>query len=283
MACVGNRWFRRALARGVVAFGRGRAREGLGGPQDGNTKMSAMPEPALLIWIRRVEVLEASQRRLRLGVVTLSCLAIVLTAAVGGRTGDISGSSISGLAQASSPRGREAVPADVRDPLYDEFLMEFKRLRGDAARRRYLADQVLAASAEHRVDPDLLFALIAAESRFDSKAVSPKGARGLGQLMFRTARSVAPQEVRRPEDLHSVPRNLSATAGHLRQLMDEGSGDVRKALRAYHRGGEVRSAQGRESDKYVARVSTYYASLKAQRIYRQLPPVAVAETGSAKN
>ncbi len=246
-----------------------------------------MPEPESLIWIRRVEVLETSQRRLRAGILALSCLAIVLIFAMAGRSEEVPRPGILGLAQAADTgrlHGKEAVPADVRDPLYDEFLMTFKRLRGDAERRRYLVTQVLAASAMHRVDPDLLFAIIAAESRFDSKAVSSKGARGLGQLMFRTARSVAPQEVRRPEDLHNVPRNLSATALHLRQLMDEGSGDLREALRTYHTGGRVRSSKGRgDSDQYVARVSIYYASLKARRVYRQLSPVAVADTGSGKN
>jgi len=245
-----------------------------------------MPEPESLIWIHRVEALETSQRRLRWGIWALSCLAITLAVAIAGPTAEVPLSSEMRRAEATSAEslhGKEAMLPGHQDPLYDEFLGGFKRLRGDAVRRRYLTAEVLAASAEHHVDPDLLFALIAAESRFDSKAVSPKGARGLGQMMFRTARSVAPQEVRGPEDLHDVPRNLHTTALHLRQLMDDASGDLREALRAYHGGSGVRSGKGRESDQYVARVSTYYAYLKGRRTYRQLASAQPAETGRAKN
>ncbi len=245
-----------------------------------------MMEPASRIWVRRRGALDTLQRRLRWGMAVLTCLWVALALADPGQPARIPSSSAVRLAEggiAGSLQGKkEAVLAGLRDPLYDEFLMEFRRLRGDAVRRRYLTVQVLSASAEHEVDPDLLFALIAAESRFDSKAVSPKGARGLGQMMFRTAQSVAPREVRRPEDLHNVRRNLYATALLLRQLMDEGKGDLREALRAYHGGSGFRNGKGRDSNEYVARVSMYYAYLKARRSYRQLPAVAAAETGSAK-
>ena len=245
-----------------------------------------MPEPASLIWIRRVEALETSQRRLRWGKSVLFCFVVALAVAGAGRLPEVTFSSLAELAEASTigaPYGKAEVLPALRDQLYDEFLKEFKRLRENAERRQYLTAQVLTASAEHHVDPDLLFALIAVESRFDSKAVSPKGARGLGQMMFRTARSVAPREVRRPEDLHDVPRNLYATALHLRQLMDEGSGDLREALRAYHGGSRVRSGKGRDSDQYVARVSTYYAYLKGRRTYRQLAAAQPAQIGRATN
>jgi len=245
-----------------------------------------MPEPASLIWTRHVEALETSQQRLRWGMSVLFCFVVALAVAGTGRLLEVTFSSLAELAEASTigpPYGKTAVLPALRDPLYDEFLKEFKRLRENAERRRYLTAQVLTASAEHHVDPDLLFALIAVESRFDSKAVSPKGARGLGQMMFRTARSVAPREVRRPEDLHDVPRNLYATALHLRQLMDEGSGDLREALRVYHGGSRVRSGKGRDSDQYVARVSTYYAYLKGRRTYRQLAAAQPAQIGRATN
>ncbi len=245
-----------------------------------------MPELASWIWVRRREALETSQWRLRWGMGLLACLWVALALGVASRPAGIRSSSAVRLAEggiAGSFYGKkEAVLAGLQDPLYDEFLKEFKRLRGDAARRRYLTAQVLAASAEHHVDPDLLFALIAVESRFDSKAVSPKGARGLGQMMFRTARSVAPREVGRPEDLHNVPRNLYATALLLRQLMDEGNGDLREALRVYHGGSGIRNGKGRDSNEYVARVSTYYAYLKGRRTYRQLAAAQPAQSGRAK-
>lgn len=244
-----------------------------------------MSETTSSIWIRRLEALERSQRRLRWGMGVLPCLVVALAVAGAGRPVETSSSSAVGLAEANIAGilyAREASPPALHDPLYDEFLGEFGRLRGDGERRRHLTAQVLAAGAEHRVDPDLLFALIAAESSFDSEAVSSKGARGLGQMMFPTALAVAPGVVRRPEDLHDVRRNLYTTALHLRQLMDDRGGDLRAALRAYYGGSGVRSGQGHDSDRYVARVSTYYAYLKGRHSYRQLAAAQAVKTGNAK-
>ena len=157
------------------------------------------------------------------------------------------------------------------DPVYDQFLREFEPLADDSAARRYLTAQVLAAAAAHRLDPDLLFALIAVESGFDSRAVSKKGARGLGQMKYRTAQEAAPRAVRRPGDLYDVPRNLYATAQHLRGLLDQHGGDLRKALKVYHGGP---AALRRRHDPYVARVSAQYAYLKVRRMHGQLAAVA---------
>ena len=244
-----------------------------------------MSEPTPSIWIRRLEALEASQRRLRWGMAVLACLVVALAVAGYGRPVEVSSSGAVGFAEANIAgilHGEEASRPALHDPLYDEFLGEFGRLRGDGERRRHLAAQILAAGAEHRVDPDLLFALIAAESSFDSEAVSSKGARGLGQMMFPTALAVAPGVVRQPEDLHDVRRNFYTTALHLRQLMDERGGDLRAALRAYYGGSGVRIGPGHGSDPYVARVSTCYAYLKGRHTYRQFAAAQAVKTGSAK-
>jgi len=246
-----------------------------------------MPEAASLISIRLVEAPEASERRPRWSIWTISCLTVALGVAITGRTAEVPLPSAMLLVEASAAEvrngGKVGLLPDVQDPLYDEFLNEFKPLRGNTARRRYLTGQVLAAAAEHYVDADLLFALIAAESSFDSNAVSSKGARGLGQMMFTTARAVAPGVIRRVEDLHDVPRNLYATALLLRQLLDEHGGDLRAALRTYYAGPKSRYGKRLDWDQYIARVSTYYAYLKTRRTYQQLTAMRAIETGTARN
>ena len=239
-----------------------------------------MGDAVRLISMRRLEALETSQRRLRWGLGVMACLAVALGMSAAGRPVELKLSSPVRLAEASSIEivtGERTLLAAVNDPLYDQFLQEYAALRGDSERRRYLTAHVLAAAAVHHVDPDLLFALIATESSFDAEAVSAKGARGLGQMRFTTAQAVAPAAVRRPEDLHDVPRNLHATALHLRRLLDERRGDLREALRIYYAGAWDRNPNAPDRDQYVARVSTQYAFLKAKRTYRHLLAPAAAD------
>ena len=244
----------------------------------------AMTEPVCVISVRRLAALETSRRRLRWSLAVLVCCTAGLLVHLGARPRGLEFPNTARPAEASTPdpaRGERAVPTPALDPLYDQFLQEYAPLRRDMAQRHYIAAQVLKAATAHQVDPDLLFALIAAESSFDSQAVSPKGARGLGQMQFATARAVAPGAVQRPEDLHDVPKNLQATALHLRQLLGDGQGDLRWALRTYYAGTWDPKAGGPSGDRYVARVSTGYAYLKAKRAHQNLTAVAAAGTAPA--
>ncbi len=123
---------------------------------------------------------------------------------------------------------------------------------------------VKEAAALHGLHPDLLGAVIAAESSFDDGVVSPKGAMGLMQLMPATAREL---DVSDPFD----PRqNVEAGARYLRQLLDrhrgpDGEESFVRALAAYNAGGgRVARYNGlppyRETIEYVRRVLRYYVS-----------------------
>jgi soluble lytic murein transglycosylase-like protein len=169
------------------------------------------------------------------------------------------------------------------DPVTDQFLQRFRSLREDTARRHALAAEITSAATDQELDPDLLLALIAVESRFKSRAVSRKGARGLGQLMFPTARAVAPGLVRHPADLYNIRRNLAITARHLHELLTEQRGDLRAALAGYHLGRHARHKRSREENQYVALICTHYALLKVKRGYEAMAAATHENARSAES
>ena len=108
------------------------------------------------------------------------------------------------------------------------------------------------AARSASVSPQLLAALVWQESRWDAKAVSPKGAVGLTQLMPGTARDLG-------VDPTDPLANLLGGARYLRQLLDQFDGNVEKALAAYNAGpGRVRSAGGVPA---IAETRNYVASI----------------------
>jgi soluble lytic murein transglycosylase-like protein len=93
-----------------------------------------------------------------------------------------------------------------------------------------LSQAVAAASSAYQLDPDLVTSVIRAESGFNIRAVSPKGAQGLMQLMPKTANQLG---VPNPFDPQS---NVEAGTRYLRQLLERYHFDLVKALAAYNAG-----------------------------------------------
>jgi hypothetical protein len=92
-------------------------------------------------------------------------------------------------------------------------------------------DAIIAAAAErHKVDNALIKAVIKAESNFDHRAVSPKGAQGLMQLMPQTASNLQVRDSFEPE------ANIEGGVRYLRYLINVYGGDLRLALAAYNAG-----------------------------------------------
>ncbi len=112
---------------------------------------------------------------------------------------------------------------------------------------------ILAALARrYDLSPAMIEALVWQESRWHAGAVSPKGARGLAQLMPGTARDLA-------ADADDPVQNLTAGARYLRALVDRFHGNLDQALAAYNAGpARVSQAGGvphiAETQGYVAAI-----------------------------
>ncbi|MGO9863096.1 MAG: lytic transglycosylase domain-containing protein [Terriglobales bacterium] len=124
-----------------------------------------------------------------------------------------------------------------------------------------LNEVVDTASATFHLDPDLVNSVIHAESGFNPHAVSPKGARGLMQLMPSTANQLGVSNVFDPQ------ANVTGGSRYLRELLERYNFDLLKALAAYNAGPErVEQYRGippfRETRAYVARVVHEYNTKK---------------------
>jgi len=109
------------------------------------------------------------------------------------------------------------------------------------------------AGREHNVDVDLLASLVHAESGGNAHAVSPKGARGLMQLMPATAAELGVDDSFEPE------QNVRGGAAYLDALLTDYHDNLALALAAYNAGPEaVAKYHGippyYETRVYVARV-----------------------------
>lgn len=121
---------------------------------------------------------------------------------------------------------------------------------------------IQTAAINHQVDPLLIKAVIKAESNFDPKAVSAKGAQGLMQLMPATARELQVADPFDPLD------NIVGGTKYLRSLLDSYDGDMTLSLAAYNAGpGNVKNAIPNipETRIYVAKVLDAYQSFRAYK------------------
>lgn len=102
-----------------------------------------------------------------------------------------------------------------------------------------LAEAIQEAARRENLDPGLAFRLVATESSFRKRAISPVGAIGYTQLMPSTAAWLEPGVSEK--DLFDRDTNLRLGFRYLRMLLDQ-YGDARLALLAYNRGPGVVSA-----------------------------------------
>ena len=148
------------------------------------------------------------------------------------------------------------------------------------ATQKDLATIVSDASARSRIDADFIASVIRAESGNNPRAVSPKGARGLMQLMPQTASTLG------VKDSFDPTENVDGGVRYLRELLMQYNGDAAKALAAYNAGPHrVRQYGGvppyRETHVYVARIINDYNRKKAAEVHRLAQPATKAPPSRA--
>lgn len=122
---------------------------------------------------------------------------------------------------------------------------------------------IRAAAKRYGIDADLIHCVVAVESNFNPKAVSPKNARGLMQLMPQTAAQYGVKDIFDPEE------NVNAGTRYLKELLGKYR-NLTLALAAYNAGPERVDQYGRrvppylETMKYVQRIAKSYAKIKAE-------------------
>ena len=126
----------------------------------------------------------------------------------------------------------------------------------EKAERRF--DPIIQRVANsYDVDPALVRAIIMAESSYNPRAVSKKGAKGLMQLMPKTAEYLGVEDSFNPE------HNIDAGVRYFKKLLGQFNGDVKLALAAYNAGSRrVREYKGippfKATQSYVKKVFEYH-------------------------
>jgi soluble lytic murein transglycosylase-like protein len=142
-----------------------------------------------------------------------------------------------------------------------------------------LNELVNAASDKHQIDADLITSVIHAESAFNPRARSTKGALGLMQLMPQTASQLG------VKDAYDPAANVDGGTQYLRELLEKYNGDLIKALAAYNAGpGRVQQYHGvppyRETQAYVARIVREFNQKKLAQ--QKASKAAATQTAKAK-
>ena len=172
-------------------------------------------------------------------------------------------------------------PATVPSTAYATAIRSVNPNVHEAQSRAYA--EALLASAEHlHVDPRLVMAIVTVESSWNTRAVSPSGARGLGQFLPATARDLG-------VDTRSARSTLRGVTTYLHQLLSmfhASRNAMRYAIAGYNAGPFAVRTRGiphyGETPRYVAKVlSTFHAlqrRLSSQPDAREIVAV-LDETG----
>ena len=129
---------------------------------------------------------------------------------------------------------------------------------------KIVAPFINSAARKFNLDPALIKAVIQVESAFDPNAVSWAGARGLMQLMPKTADMLNVKNCFNPQE------NILGGSRYLRSLLDRFGGNLELALAAYNIGptrveSEKKIPNVRETQMYVKRVLAFHKKYKKKK------------------
>lgn len=135
------------------------------------------------------------------------------------------------------------------------------KLRKKTDRAQAYEPIIRQASKAYGVEPELIRAVIRAESNFRNESTSPKGAMGLMQLMPQTAKELGVRDAYDPRE------NIMGGTRYLKGLIERYRGDVPTALAAYNWGmGNVERRPDqlpRETRVYIDRIQRFMNESKA--------------------
>jgi Zn-finger nucleic acid-binding protein len=137
-----------------------------------------------------------------------------------------------------------------------------KKARGWTTGNGKIDGFIKQSGAKYGVDPYLIFCVMEQESHFNTRALSPKGARGLMQLMPGTSARFG---IRKPSD---PAQNIAGGTRYLKQLMQQFNGRIDLVLASYNAGEGAVIRFGhkvppyRETRDYVKRISYRYRRAK---------------------
>jgi len=182
----------------------------------------------------------------------------------------------------SAPRPLSATPveSDARDASLSMTVA--KSLDGFSTGDASIDKFIVESGTRNGVDPVLLYSIMHRESSFKRFALSPKGARGLMQLMPATAARFGVKNIYDPQ------QNIEGGARYVRFLLNLFDGDVRLTLAGYNAGeGAVMKYGYRvppysETQEYVRRISERYALMRDPSTARIAPRVSRTQIAKLK-
>ena len=185
------------------------------------------------------------------------------------------------LTSASTSSFVDVPSADIERFEKDEIVIAPEEPKAAPAPVLTIDQSISQAGEKHHIDPDFITSVVRAESGFRTRAISPKGARGLMQLMPKTAADLG------VKDSFDSNENVEAGTRYLRQLLEQFNYDAVKALAAYNAGPD-RVAQYHgvppysETRSYVARIVRDYKRKKAADDKLAAKPAEPAKAKSRK-